>query len=71
MPALLKRNERIRAFLVSNRRHRAVPGIDDGHIRHREELFVNAGAQLFEAAAGQVGAANAATKEHVAAEDDW
>ena len=53
---------------MADGRDRAVAGVDDGVGRQRPEHAFDAGFQRLEAAAGEVGAADAAAEEHVAAE---
>src|SRR5882724_1083821 len=68
--SIIYRDERIRTLLVSNRRDRTVPRINDRVVRQCVQLCSYSVCQSVEAAAGEIAAADAATKQHVAAEDD-
>src|SRR5262245_21893816 len=55
---------------MADRCLRPVTGIDNGVIRQHEQLGLDAFEKQLKAAAGKVGSANTAAKEHVAAEHD-
>src|SRR5437763_507893 len=68
IPHLSQPRERIGPLLVADRRDRAVTGVDDRVVGELEEFFVDAAHQQLAVAAGEVGTADAATEEDVAAE---
>jgi hypothetical protein len=57
-------------FSAADGRDRAMAGEYAGVVGEREQLIVNASGELLEAAAGEIGAADAAGEEDVAAEDE-